>query len=102
MSRAPDAFRDPEYVAMLRQDPCAYCGKRGGSIDHLTPKVNGGTDEWDNLTSACGRCNWRKNVRGVLEILMDLQIRPNPPQWREMRHLVSTPETSPDPAPAPE
>lgn len=42
---------------------CAYCGKRGGELqcDHIMPVSRGGTNLWDNLTTACPPCNQSKN-----------------------------------------
>lgn len=74
--------RPSPFMDVLRRDPCAYCGKRGGSLDHITPRALGGSDDWDNLTSACGRCNGRKSDGTVLDVLLGLREQPNPPQWR--------------------
>lgn len=42
---------------------CAYCGVLLGArfqIDHIRPKLRGGTDEVNNLNPACARCNnWK-------------------------------------------
>ena len=33
---------------------CQYCGQTGGqlSIDHVLPRSRGGTDQWENVTTA--------------------------------------------------
>jgi len=39
---------------------CAYCGvelPKGWNIDHITPKVYGGTNDLDNLNPSCKDCN---------------------------------------------
>jgi len=40
---------------------CQYCGKKTTSknftVDHVTPKLLGGTTRWDNIVTACFRCN---------------------------------------------
>ena len=39
---------------------CAYCGIKLGEqwdIDHILPKVDGGTDEIKNLNPSCKECN---------------------------------------------
>lgn len=43
---------------------CAYCGKvfSGGKLtrDHVLPQSKKGPDIWDNVVTACTRCNQRK------------------------------------------
>lgn len=38
-------------------ETCQYCGNGASSLDHLIPKVHGGTDRQHNLVAACGTCN---------------------------------------------
>jgi hypothetical protein len=48
---------------MFRQDPCAFCGHDGGTVDHILPrKIVKGDNRGDyyNLTGACARCNMEK------------------------------------------
>jgi 5-methylcytosine-specific restriction endonuclease McrA len=46
---------------------CAYCGRDGGprdlTMDHVKPLSRGGRHSWDNVVSACRRCNHRKGNR---------------------------------------
>ncbi len=40
---------------------CQYCGtSRDLTLDHVIPKSKGGRSSWDNLITACRRCNTRK------------------------------------------
>lgn len=39
---------------------CKYCGGHADTVDHIIPKALGGTDALDNLTAACGPCNYSK------------------------------------------
>lgn len=41
---------------------CFYCGQKGGilEIDHYIPISKNGTNEMDNLKTACRRCNRQK------------------------------------------
>lgn len=42
---------------------CVYCGnsdKRNLTLDHVVPKAKGGKDTWNNLVTACKRCNGEK------------------------------------------
>jgi len=42
---------------------CQYCGAKGGrlEVDHVTPLCQGGTDEIENLKTACFNCNRGKS-----------------------------------------
>lgn len=48
---------------------CAYCGCRPEKItlDHIIPKVKGGTTQQSNLVPACAPCNVAKNHCNWLE-----------------------------------
>jgi len=68
-----DAFADPEVVAwraIIRNDPCAYCGAPFEEIDHIVPHRLGGNDSWTNLIAACFRCNRHKRARPLLSFLL--------------------------------
>jgi hypothetical protein len=55
--------------SVLRRDDftCRYCGRRPPEvaleIDHRIPIVDGGTDEIENLLTACWECNAGKGAR---------------------------------------
>lgn len=59
-----------QYAAILRKDPCSYCGATTESEDHIQPLSRGGDHAWWNLTAACRRCNSQKNSRTLLEYLL--------------------------------
>jgi hypothetical protein len=73
-----------DWKAVLRADPCAYCGKPGGTVDHIVPRPArpparpGG---WWNYTGACERCNVKK---GRLPFLLFLASRANPHWWHRV------------------
>ena len=47
---------------------CWYCGKEDPStIEHVTPKSKGGSDNLDNLVLACKKCNSSKKDKSVEE-----------------------------------
>jgi 5-methylcytosine-specific restriction endonuclease McrA len=56
-------FLTSDHAVALRQQPCAYCGGPGGTVDHIIPVALGGTDDEENLTSACQSCNSKKGVK---------------------------------------
>ena len=43
---------------------CQYCGvevnKRTATLDHVLPQSHGGRSTWENSTTACKPCNYRK------------------------------------------
>lgn len=60
-----------EFVELLKNDPCSYCGAPGPShIDHIVPVSKGGPNTPDNLTAACVSCNSSKHDRSLLEFLL--------------------------------
>ncbi len=52
---------------IIRRDAfqCQYCGKTDAplTIDHIIPRSRGGEDSWENLITACRRCNSKKGSR---------------------------------------
>lgn len=58
------AWMAPARVRAGVWGPCVYCGTDAAStVDHRTPLSRGGTDDGDNLVSACFDCNVRKGKR---------------------------------------
>jgi hypothetical protein len=56
---------------------CQYCGTRGElTLDHVMPQSRGGPDTWENLVSACVKCNQRKADRTPEEAGMKLSTVP--------------------------
>ncbi len=79
---------------------CQYCGTRNRdlTLDHVLPRSRGGQHIWENVVSACKKCNHGKAGRTPREAGMRLrnkpvEPRPNPyavfhhdrvrPQWRQ-------------------
>ena len=64
---------------------CVYCDALATSLDHVVPKSRGGPHTWDNVVSACGRCNHVKADRAVAELGWRLRRPPQAPTgaaWR--------------------
>jgi len=65
---------------ILRRDghKCQYCGATSVTltVDHIIPKSRGGEDSWENLVSACLRCNNVKGSQTPDEAQMQLLRRP--------------------------
>ena len=77
-------------TALFRRDShmCAYCGKQGEkglqlTKDHIIPLSRGGKDDWNNCTTACSRCNHRKNDKTPEEAGMQLLFVPYTPSLHE-------------------
>ncbi len=61
---------------------CAYCGSnRDLTLDHVIPKSRGGKTNWDNLITACKRCNGKKGDFTPEEAQMPLSKRPFKPTF---------------------
>ena len=45
---------------------CAYCGATAGlTLDHIIPRVYGGSNEFSNLQLLCGPCHLAKSKKEV-------------------------------------
>lgn len=67
---------------IMRRDnfACQYCGKKSKlTIDHIIPKSRGGADTWENLTTACEKCNVKKGSMTPKESNMNLNSKPYRP-----------------------
>jgi len=69
---------------------CQYCGKkvkRGATIDHVIPRSRGGTFSWDNVVTACIKCNQKKGCKLPSEAGMSLIRKPVKPTISEFLSL---------------
>lgn len=67
---------------VLRRDnhSCQYCGSnRRLTLDHVMPLSRGGQHTWNNVVTACERCNQRKSDRTPQEAGMPLYTKPKAP-----------------------
>lgn len=56
--------------------PCVYCGTPyAGTVDHVLAQSRGGTDDPDNLVSACFTCNVSKGAATVGDFLLARKSR---------------------------
>jgi hypothetical protein len=98
-------FRIPEVIQYTRYDKlpsqkvhynrrtiyrrdnnvCQYCGKKKPgselSLDHVTPRCQGGLTTWENIVVACTDCNARKAGRTPKEAGMVLLSVPKKPKY---------------------
>lgn len=81
--RIPYRQRVPSWskAGLLRRDGhiCAYCGRRGSTVEHLVPVSRGGPSTWLNTVIACVGCNTRKRDRTPDEAQMTLRRLPSVP-----------------------
>jgi 5-methylcytosine-specific restriction endonuclease McrA len=63
------------YQQILNGDVCVYChSTRRMTRDHIKPKSEGYTLEWQNKAPACERCNHKKGALSVLDFLLSGRI----------------------------
>ncbi|HEX6981844.1 MAG TPA: HNH endonuclease [Balneolaceae bacterium] len=56
---------------------CQYCGSsRNLTIDHVLPRSRDGQDTWENLVTACDKCNIKKGNKTPKEADMPLKRKP--------------------------
>lgn len=78
---------------LFRRDAslCLYCGQRFAdrdlSRDHVTPLSQGGVDVWNNVVTACKRCNNHKAGRSPEQAGMQLLAVPFTPTHAEYIYL---------------
>ena len=82
--------------ALFRRDAhlCLYCGKSFRDVeltrDHVVPRSRGGVDIWDNVVSACRRCNHHKGSHLLGEIGLELRALPYTPNHAEYLALTNS------------
>jgi 5-methylcytosine-specific restriction endonuclease McrA len=67
---------------VLRRDhhSCQYCGSRKRlTLDHVLPRSKGGLHTWNNVVTACEKCNSSKGDRTPDAAGMQLRTKPKAP-----------------------
>lgn len=70
-----------DYMSVIANDPCVYCGGESASVDHVDPLSRGGSGDWDNLAPACRSCNSSKKEKRLLPFLL-YRLREGTPRCR--------------------
>ena len=64
---------------------CQYCTKRFHedklTLDHVVPVLRGGKKTWENIVTACVRCNQKKGHKSIEEAGFRLLNHPQMPKW---------------------
>jgi len=73
---------------------CQYCGKKFPttelSLDHVTPRSQGGQSTWENIVCACVSCNVRKGGRTPKQAHISLIRKPEKPKRSPLLNLKLT------------
>lgn len=83
--------RPTRNLVMKRDNfKCSYCGaKENLTIDHIIPSSRNGDNSWENLTTACLRCNTKKGDKTPTEANMILKNIPKTP-YNKIHLTIST------------
>lgn len=61
---------------------CAYCGSHDNlTVDHIIPRSRGGLNRWENVITACHRCNNMKDNKTPEEMGWTLPHKPLRPHY---------------------
>lgn len=73
---------------------CQYCGRKFPttelSLDHVTPRSQGGQSTWENIVCACVNCNVRKGGRTPKQAHLSLIRKPEKPKRSPLLNLKLT------------
>ena len=71
---------------------CAYCRKTllpsQLTYDHVVPRAHNGPTTWENVVTACPKCNVRKGSKALKDLPADMlrgSINPLEPTWHELQ-----------------
>jgi len=72
---------------------CQYCGEQPPrkelTVDHILPRSRGGHTTWDNVVTACQRCNGRKGNRTPEEANLKMRSKPAQPRYVALAMIES-------------
>ncbi|KAJ8448572.1 hypothetical protein Cgig2_012216 [Carnegiea gigantea] len=72
---------------------CQYCSATSNlTVDHVVPISQGGKWEWENLVTACAKCNSRKGKKTLEEAKMNLKRQPKAPKEYDILAIPLTSE----------
>ena len=105
--KIPAVLRLLKYIPLRRQEQvirfsranvfirdkytCQYCARRESkallTLDHVIPAVQGGKKIWENIVTACRKCNQKKGGRTPSQAHMQLIAPPRRPKFLARTHL---------------
>ncbi len=72
---------------------CQYCGamplRKDLTVDHVLPRSRGGKTTWENVVTACKKCNGRKGSRTPEEANLTLLAYPKRPRYLAIASLAT-------------
>jgi CRISPR/Cas system Type II protein with McrA/HNH and RuvC-like nuclease domain len=74
---------------------CVYCGESNSrllTLDHVHPKSKGGSDTWENLVTACLKCNNEKSNLTLEEYGKEIPSPKKPHYLMLLKTLTYIPE----------
>lgn len=79
-------------ILIRDRNTCQFCGEVLPSseltLDHVTPRSQGGKSAWENLVACCHPCNNQKGDRTPEQARMKLLRQPRPFNLHTSRHLM--------------
>ncbi|MFQ5932705.1 MAG: HNH endonuclease [Nitrospiraceae bacterium] len=79
---------------------CQYCRHKFKTedltFDHIVPIAKGGKKTWENIVTACWRCNNRKSGRTPEEAGIRLVRKPAKPRWNPVITITIGIRNAPD------
>jgi len=84
--RRPSGAKFSRYSIYFRDKwSCQYCGEKKKqnelTFDHVVPKSLGGKTDWENIVTACFKCNGKKADMTPQEAGLTLLSKPKKPHW---------------------
>lgn len=60
-----------KWQPTVKLDPCCWCGTpRAGTVEHLQPRSQHGSNRPKNLVGACASCNSRRGTNSLLHWML--------------------------------
>jgi 5-methylcytosine-specific restriction endonuclease McrA len=84
-----------ENVFRRDNHECVYCGsdnKRDLTLDHVIPQSKGGENSWENLVTACKKCNSQKADLSLAEFGKEIPKPYRPHYLMLMRQMEEIPD----------